>query len=454
MSIFPTPMRIVTFLALLLTAVSPAMSTPPKTTYTLRSQRRPGQTDHVVINIKAGGETKFVDQGKPQHEKLSVLCDLEYDEKMREVAAKPDDAWRSVRKYTKATVVNVVGGEEFRPTLRADHRLICAEAGGQTMILFSPAGPLYRTELDLIEVQADSLLLDRLLPEKPAAVGDTWQHSEQLMAAMLGLDESSKTDVQSRLREVIDKVARFDIYGRVEGAIHGAPTQIEVKGKYRFDRHSKRIDWLALVIKENRQSSLVGDGLDVESVLQLTVRPLGEADELSDAALEKLAANLKSSPDSTRLTYNSAGGHWQFEHDRRWHVFRDQPEVAVLRMLDRGEVIAQCNVSSLPLRAADKLVDLNEFQDDVRHALNKSFGEFVEASQKVDDAKHRVLRVVAEGKASDIPIQWTYYHVADQQGRQVAFTFTVEKSLLERFADADKSLVQSLRFVEPATKNE
>jgi hypothetical protein len=123
-------------------------------------------------------------------------------------------------------------------------------------------------------------------------------------------------------------------------------------------------------------------------------------------------------------------------------------------MLDRGTLTAQCNASSLPQRAPDKLVTLEEFQADVRKALDKSFGEFVEAGQSVDDAKHRVLRVAVEGKASDIPIRWIYYHVADEQGRQAAFTFTIEKSLLERFAAADKPLVESLRFVETKGKDE
>ena len=45
-------------------------------------------------------------------------------------------------------------------------------------------------------------------------------------------------------------------------------------------------------------------------------------------------------------------------------------------------------------------------------------------------------------------MRWIYYLVADPQGRQVAFTFTVEQRLVERFADADKPMVQSLRFAE------
>jgi len=436
-------MRNAAFLLLLWIVVPSLVAAPPTNTYTFQSRRTPGQTDHVVIKMKAGGETKFTDQGRTQREKVDIACDLEYDEKTLETPADGEGLWRSVRNYTAIHV----GDDEFQPTLRPDRRLICAEANGQTTLLFSPRGLLTRSELDLIEVQGNTLLWDKILPEKAVAVHDTWKHSDAWMAAMLGLDEVAKTDVQSRLQEVTDKVARFEVNGRAEGAIHGATTRIELKGRYRFDLRSKRIDWLAMVIKESRDVSFVADGIDASSVFQMTANPIGDVHELSDEALKNVP--LKSSPELTQLTHHSAGGGWQFDHDRRWHVFREKNDSAVLRMMDRGEALGQCNVSSLADRAPDKLVSLDEFQSDVQKALGENFGGFIEASEKPDDAHHRVLRVVAEGKASDIPIQWTYYHVADSKGRQAAFVFTVEKSLLERFADADRLLVQSLRFVEP-----
>ena len=68
-----------------------------------------------------------------------------------------------------------------------------------------------REELELIDVQADSLLVDRFLPDKPVAVGDTWKPSEKLMAQLLGLDEVGQTDVQCMLKEVTDQVARFEM---------------------------------------------------------------------------------------------------------------------------------------------------------------------------------------------------------------------------------------------------
>ena len=57
-----------------------------------------------------------------------------------------------------------------------------------------------------------------------------------------------------------------------------------------------------------------------------------------------------------------------------------------------------------------------------------------------------VVSGVAHGKPAEVPIRWIYYHLADRQGRQAAFTFTVEQELLDRFADADRPIVQSLRF--------
>ena len=98
------------------------------------------------------------------------------------------------------------------------------------------------------------------------------------------------------------------------------------------------------------------------------------------------------------------------------------------------------------------MISLEDYQNDVREALGKNFGEFVEAKQSGDAAGYRVLRVVANGvahdKSTEVPIRWIYYHVADEQGRQVALTFTVEQEHLERFAEADRAIVDSLRFAE------
>jgi hypothetical protein len=442
-----SPTLLLCFLVGMAVAAS-AVAADGNPTFTFRCQRKPGQTDRVRVLLEVGGETKYVDDGKPKRDKMSVACNLDYVEKTLEAPADADGVCRSLRDYQVVSVVVKVGDGQFEPRLRPDRCLIGAEAAKQTTLLFAPAGCLTRDELDVIDIQGNSLLVDRMLPDKPVSVGDRWEHSEQLMAALLGLDEVAKSSVQSTLKEVTDSVARFEFTGQVEGAIYGVSTKVEVKGKYRFDLRTKRIDWFAMLFQADWDVSFVADGMDAGSRLQMTITPVEEPSSLADAALAKLAS--KPTDELKQLIYESPDGGWQFEHDRRWHLHHQHAEstAAVLRLLNRGMPLGQCKLSSLPRREPDKLVSLAEFQDDVRQALGKSFGEFIEVGQSSNEANHSILRVVAHGTSSDIPMRWIYYLVTDSQGRQVAFTFAIEQELIERFADADKPLVGSLRFIE------
>ena len=118
----------------------------------------------------------------------------------------------------------------------------------------------------------------------------------------------------------------------------------------------------------------------------------------------------------------------------------------------------QCNLSSLPRRDPDKLVSLEEFQDDVRRALGKSFGEFVEAGQSPNEANCRVFRVVVHGASAPTS---RHSHAVDLLpcGRSARAPGGLDVrrragTHIERFADADKPLVRSLRFVEKKNRSE
>ena len=418
----------------------------------LHSARQPGQTDRVVINVQVGGETKYAEAGKSRQEKMSVVRELDYFEKTLDVAGE-DCTGRSVRDYRKATATVTVDKDAFQPALQPRHRLITCEASKRAAVLYPTDGNLTRDELDAIDIQANTLLLDRLLPEKAVAVGDRWPHSPELTAAMFGLDDVATCTVQSTLKEVSKSRALCEMTGRVEGTIHGVSTTIEVMAKYRFLLAKKRIDWLGLLIKEDRKPSFVDDGLDAVSRIDIRLKEVDAPESLADAAPAKRAAEATEA--SMALCFLSPDGAWQCRHDRLWYPHYDRPKNAVvkLRRVDRAEAGGQCIISSLPKRDPQKLPSLADFQEDIRRALGKEFGEFVEASETANGADYRVYRAVAQGTVSDVAMRWIYYLVADPQGRQVALTFAVEQRLVDRFADADKLLVESLRFT-PAAKPE
>lgn len=63
----------------------PVWAAEAKSAHPLQSQRKAGQVDHVTVDLKVGGETKYLDEGKPKRDKMSVDCNLDYYEKSLEV---------------------------------------------------------------------------------------------------------------------------------------------------------------------------------------------------------------------------------------------------------------------------------------------------------------------------------------------------------------------------------
>jgi hypothetical protein len=89
---------------------------------------------------------------------------------------------------------------------------------------------------------------------------------------------------------------------------------------------------------------------------------------------------------------------------------------------------------------------LEHFQDDLRASLRKYFKQLVEARQYQDDHQRRVYRVVIDGEASEVPIYWIYYWIADSEGRQAVLAFTGEQKLADRLSGADVELAAGFEF--------
>jgi hypothetical protein len=176
----------------------------------------------------------------------------------------------------------------------------------------------------------------------------------------------------------------------------------------------------------------------------MTIKPNSPAPALSEASLADLV--LIPTEEMARLTFESTLGRFRFDHTRDWHVMNETSEGVALRLVQRGELMAQCNVSPLPQTAPEKIVTLAKFQQDVERSLGKNFQQFVKAAQSSHRLGYSVYRLEAVGEVSELPIQWNYYLVADDRGNQVVFAFTLEAELVEKFAGADRALVDSFRF--------
>ena len=436
---------------LLVSAATVAWTAEPSKTVSLKSLRSRGSVDRVEVTLDASGDLLPSDEWKVEKLKMTATGTVCYDERSLEIPAGGKGPLRSIRHYDKVEAMNRVAADEAKPRLRDQRRLIGVEIDrtkAPKATMFSPRGTLTSEELELVDLTVDSLIAEQLLPDKPVAAGHTWKHPDEVIAAMWGLDRVSDNGMQSTLLSVQEAMARMEFAGKVQGTEHGVATTIELKGKYRFDMKLGRVTWLGMAFRQKRERSRVVPGLDVVARLQMTVEPLRRSEHLDDAAIQGLAT--VPSDDLLRIACEADDGSWQLAHDRIWVMWQRKRDAAVLRMADaQGDTLAQCKISQLPPAAKPgQEISLAEFQADIQRALDKSFGQFVEAGQTGNQADCRVSRVVIRGKVNDVPIRWIYYLLADKFGHRAVFVFDLKEEHADRFGHADQRLVNSFRFLD------
>lgn len=439
---------IVSLLCLWQLQVNPALAADRPAEADLTSALVPGETCRVKVLYELDGELKLkVEGGLPAKSPVKVNAQLVYDEKMLALDPSQSRANSAVRHYESAQAAIVYREGTVQPQLREDRRIVAVQAASaQDVILYSPLGPLDRDELDLIDVPANSALIDALLPARQMTVGQTWKLEVDWLAPLVALDAVHQSNLVCKLDRVEKNLAMIHIQGNVSGSVGGVSSEIGLAAKLSFDLKAKRVTWYAMTLKENRAIGHAHPGLEATARIQMAIQPASNVPNLHPDMLADL--HLQADEPARLLEFRSRAGGFELLTDRRWHVLIEREDVSVLRMVEGGDLIAQANLSALAPLESGETFTIIDFQQDVKRALTDHFGQFVTASESVTDNGLRLMRVVTTGKVDDLPIDWVYYHIMDDAGHRLSCVFTYESALSDRFAAVDQSLLSSLRFVE------
>ncbi len=433
-------------LAILLATWSSALTGAENKTYDLKPVSAVGQMQQIQSVVEVQGDLKLDSDGtKVTRLPLLVKAQLRYDEKLLDIKSSP---WsrRAVRYYHQAEASIKVGEGTLAPALNDDRRIVAAQVDKEGSALYSPAGPLTRDELDLIESQGNSLLWWCLLPKGPVAIGNRWEVDQEPLGLLLGIDAVTQCSASCSLTSVDGNVALVDLSGSISGAVSGVATEVQLKAKYNFDLAQHRMTWFAVSFKESRSISHAEPGFEVTTRVRASAARLEQSPALDENSLAGLS--LEANAGANLLAFQAEKSHFSLIHDRRWRSILDRPNLCVLRMVDGGTLIAQCNISELSDLEPGKGFTMEAFQADVQRSLGKNFGQFVDANQSPADEGKQIYRVVVSGTTGEIPIQWIYYHIVNDKGRRAALAFTLEEKLLERFAEADRTLAETFQFRE------
>lgn len=417
----------------------------------LREASRVGASSRVVVALKAEG--KFLEAvpvrvpekaGSPRPRLLKVETRTEFAERVLAIDAS-GRATRGARRVLQAT--SALDGEiRARATaLRPAVSLLVAERRDESVVVFSPAGPLTRPELEIVEGLGDPMAISGLLPDRPVAVGDRWRVGRDAVRGLSGYDALATNALDATLEALDAASAMIRLKGEIRGAALGGEGTITCDGTLAFDRATGQINRLVVDRHEARKAGPVEEGLDIDSTLTVERRPVDTVAELGDAVIDALPRDRD--PGHELLILIAPDGKYTMEHERSWHIYWDDPRLTVLKQLDHGEVIAQCNLNVGPKVARGKHQDPDQFRDDVRRALGKRFVEFVGVGEvEGDPAGGYRYKVGVRGRHEDVGIVWDYFLIASPEGDQVLATFTYAAAQAHTFGDQDLRLIGSFRW--------
>ncbi|HZW29538.1 MAG TPA: hypothetical protein VFF52_02460 [Isosphaeraceae bacterium] len=455
---------------------TPLTAGQPATSLVLGEAMRRGSTARVWIELKGQGLFRpglppgpvAAAARMPKPLALDVQTRLVYSERVLELvedavpgARRAVDAGSSTgppagasgraRKVVRHVLqaASAINGE-VRPTsaaIRPEVGLLVAERRDrdEPVVVVSPAGPLTRSELELVQTVGDPLALADLLPGAPVRLGEHWRVGERAAQAVSGYDVLTTNALDATLESLDDTRARVRLKGRVEGTALGGAGLMNCEGFLTFDRRMGWIDRLELNRAETRRPGPIEAGLDVKSTLSMTRQAERPPATLTDAGLAGIP--LEITPLSLRLLLVAPDGKSSLLHDRHWHAFWDDPKRIVLKRLEGSQVVAQCNIAVGPAAGKGRHQDPAQFRDDIRRALRHRFVQFLGAGEvDGDPAGGFRYKVGVQGREGDLGIVWYYYLVASPAGDQLLVTFTLSEESARGFGDQDAEMIGSLRW--------
>ena len=315
---------------------------------------------------------------------------------------------------------------------------------GQRLQMASVMDTLSQAEFELIKNPADPLTYAKLLNKKNVAVGSKWKTDNDALADFLAIDRILHNDTQLLLKDVVKNTARIYMLGRVDATIDDVATSLKVSCIFDVNLATKLVTDVRLNVTESREAGQVAAGFQGKSKVDIRLTRDSSCKQLSDASLKKYAQSRRI---SQKLRWASDAGRFALEYDPRWRVIAAEQEAAVMRYIDDGDLMAQCDIVQLPSRPANNPLTLSDYKKEVEKIIrSEKSANIAEADELTTANGLKALKVIVKGTEDGVPVQWIYYHVASEDGRRLTFVFTLEQEIARVFQPSDHRMVNGLSF--------
>jgi hypothetical protein len=413
-------------------------------THALKEAPLAGTYFHVKLRLSLAGELKIRQENKVNPLKQKASADHDFLERILD-ADESGPARKAARVYKLARAEITTGEQTSQRTLRPEMAsLMVAQRYKDEPLVFSPKGSLTRDELDLVQ-HFDTLHLPGLLPGKDVASGATWKIANATVQALCSFDGLTTNDLVGKLEEINGSVASFSVTGTATGIDLGASAKLKINARGRFDLEKHRIVSLEWKQHDERDQGPASPAMEADLTVTLERNPINRADELNDLILSLVPTKETPDENMTALWHRDSKGRFDLSFARDWQVVARTDEYLVLRLLDRGDFVAQATLTWWKQALPGQHLSPEDFKDAMAQApgwvQEKADGKEVEAPKD-----HWLYRIEALGQLNGLKTQSYFYLLAGPQGQQLVLTFTLTPSQATKLGARDLALVRGVAF--------
>jgi hypothetical protein len=414
----------------------------------LAEQVKQGDCFHYGIDMKLEGEMRFSDKVAPV--KLAASARHAYPERV--LTAEGALVQKAARIYQEARAGIERGSHKAESTLRPARKLVAAQRYKDQALVYSPAGPLYRAELELLGDHFDTLYLAGLLPGKSVKVGDTWKVGNSVTQALCGLEGMTENKLEGKLEKVADDVATFSVSGTAAGVENGALVKIRVDATATFDVKASRLTGVAWKQKDDRTQGPVSPASTSQTQVTLTRKVIEQPKELDDTSLVSVPTGYVPPAHMTNIELRDEKGRYALVHTRDWQLTAVTEDHAVLRLMDRGDFVAQVSVTPWEKARKGEHLSPEKFKAAMAETSEWRPEKELQANEIPSAEGKYIYRLSVQGQLQGLAVLQNFYLVAAPTGEQVVLTFTLTPKQADKLGARDISLAASIDVPAPAEK--
>lgn len=405
----------------------------------------------IELSLNLKGEMQVQRDGKMVSIPMIATANHHFEERIIHLST-TGIADKVARNYSKAEALFNIEGNKTERTLRKQRSLIVAQRPENSIFVYSPKGPLSREEIELTGEHFDTLSIANLIP-KGQLPTEAWKLKDFTVQAVCNFEGLSEHTITGKVVSNENGIVTFKIEGTATGVESGANVTSKVDATGIWNEKASKITSLSWKQNDNRDAGPVNPASKTEMEIVIKREVLETPHTLNDAALVSIPQDFDVPNLMTYVEFKDQQGRFDLSISRDWQLVAKTENHLVLRLVEKGDFIAQATISVWSKAEPGKHLSVAEFKNITERTPGWVVEKDLQEGEVPTGDKGRwVYRISALGQLDNVPTMQNYYVVTSPGGEQVVVTFSLSPKQAEKLGTKDLSLIGSLELPGTAGK--